>query len=248
MKVTHFIAVLCLIVTACKTSAPPSSSLQLIETGIASWYGPNFNGKPTANGETYNMKGLTAAHRTLPFNTMVKVENHDNGKSVTVRVNDRGPYAKNRIIDLSKAAAEKLDMIGPGTANVRLYASEDALYGSNITDLKVPHYTIQLGSFEDKASAVRKAATLKGARVEEVQVNKSTLFRLYYGLFTDPAKAKREQARLKTRVGMALSNRSRISSLTKATTKKITPYINLFSSLSLFDSNAIINNYITINS
>lgn len=198
----HYFASISLLLTlltvGCKTSAPSSSSLQLIETGVASWYGPNFNGKPTANGETYNMKELTAAHRTLPFNTMVRVENQDNGRSVTVRVNDRGPYAKNRIIDLSNAAAEKLDMVGPGTANVRLYASEDALRGSKITDLKVPHYTIQLGSYEDKASAASKAATLKGARVEEVQVNKSTLFRLYYGLFTDPEKAKQEQAQLKS--------------------------------------------------
>ncbi|MEQ9297149.1 MAG: septal ring lytic transglycosylase RlpA family protein [Cyclobacteriaceae bacterium] len=197
----HYFASISLLLTlltlGCKTSAPSSSSLQLIETGVASWYGPNFNGKPTATGEVYNMNGLTAAHRTLPFDTKVKVINKDNGRSVTVRVNDRGPYAKNRIIDLSKAAAQKLDMIGPGTANVRLYASEDALRGSNITDLKVPHYTIQLGSFEDKASAIRKAATLKGARVEEVQIKSNTLYRLYYGLFTDPAKAKREQARLK---------------------------------------------------
>ncbi len=186
-----------LFVTACKTSTPPSTSLQLIETGVASWYGPNFDGKPTATGEIYNMKGLTAAHRTLPFNTMVRVENQNNGRSVTVRVNDRGPYAKNRIIDLSKGAAEKLDMIGPGTANVRLYASEDALRGTKITDLKVPHYTIQLGSYQDKASAVRQARLLKGSRVEEVRVNREVVFRLYYGLFTDPSIAKRDQELLK---------------------------------------------------
>lgn len=193
----HFIILILAVASGCKTSAPPSSSLQLIETGVASCYGPNFDGKPTATGEIYNMNGLTAAHRTLPFNTMVRVENQDNGRSVTVRVNDRGPYAKNRIIDLSKAAAEKLDMIGPGTANVRLYASEDVLKNSKITDLKTPHYTIQLGSFEDKASAIRNAATLKGARVEEVQTGKAILYRLYYGLFTNPDTARQEQAQLK---------------------------------------------------
>lgn len=75
---------------------------QTIEKGVASWYGPNFHGKLTANGEKYDMYGLTAAHRTLPFNTIVKVKNMDNGESVKVRINDRGPYAKNRIIDLSK--------------------------------------------------------------------------------------------------------------------------------------------------
>ncbi len=195
--VTGHLVILALFIFSCKTSTPPSTSLQLIETGVASWYGPNFDGKPTATGEIYNMKGLTAAHRTLPFNTMVRVENQDNGRSVTVRVNDRGPYAKNRIIDLSKAAAEKLDMIGPGTANVRLYVSEDALEGTKITDLKVPHYTIQLGSYEDQASAISRATTLKGARVEEVRVGQTTLYRLYYGLFTDPDKARQEHARLK---------------------------------------------------
>ena len=85
---------------------------------MASWYGPDFHGRQTANGEKYDMNAMTAAHRTLPFNTMVLVENLDNGRSVKVRINDRGPFAKGRIIDLSKAAAEKMDMIGPGTARV----------------------------------------------------------------------------------------------------------------------------------
>lgn len=184
-------------VIGCKTAKPPSTQLQLIESGIASWYGPNFNGKPTATGEIYDMNKMTAAHRTLPFQTMVKVVNQDNGKAVTVRVNDRGPYAKNRIIDLSKGAAEKLDIIGPGTANVKLYAASDALEGTKIKDLKIPHYTIQLGSFKDKTSAMRKAATIKGARIEEVSVDGSSLYRLYYGLFTDISNARKEQQRLK---------------------------------------------------
>ncbi|HAC14758.1 MAG TPA: septal ring lytic transglycosylase RlpA family lipoprotein, partial [Bacteroidetes bacterium] len=84
-----------------------------LETGTASWYGPNFHGKHTANGEVYNQYELTAAHKTLPFNTVVKVTNLDNGKSVTVRINDRGPYAGRRVIDISRAAAEQIDMIGP---------------------------------------------------------------------------------------------------------------------------------------
>ena len=90
------------------------------EKGIASWYGPDFDAKPTANGETYNQDSMTAAHRTLPFNTLVLVENLDNGRSVVVRVNDRGPYAKDRIIDLSKRAATEIAMVGTGTARVRL--------------------------------------------------------------------------------------------------------------------------------
>jgi len=90
------------------------------EIGIASWYGPNFNGKPTANGELFDKNALTAAHRTLPLPSIVEVENLDNGKVILVRVNDRGPFAKNRIIDLSEASAKKLGFINNGTARVRV--------------------------------------------------------------------------------------------------------------------------------
>jgi len=90
------------------------------ETGIASWYGPTFYGKSTANGETYDGNALTAAHRTLPMPVNVRVTNLDNGKSIIVRVNDRGPYARGRIIDLSRRAAELLDVVQTGTAKVRV--------------------------------------------------------------------------------------------------------------------------------
>ncbi len=90
------------------------------ETGIASWYGPTFYGKRTANGEIYDGNALTAAHKTLPMPVNVRVTNLDNGKSIIVRVNDRGPYARGRIIDLSRRAAELLDVIQTGTARVRV--------------------------------------------------------------------------------------------------------------------------------
>ena len=90
------------------------------ETGIASWYGPDFYGHYTANGELYNGNALTAAHRTLPMPVNVRVTNLDNGKSIIVRVNDRGPYARGRIIDLSRRAAELLDVVQSGTARVRV--------------------------------------------------------------------------------------------------------------------------------
>ena len=89
-------------------------------TGMASWYGPGFHGKRTANGERYNMNKISAAHKTLPFGTIVRVTNLDNGKSVEARINDRGPFVKNRVIDLSKGAAKKIDMIGAGVVPVRL--------------------------------------------------------------------------------------------------------------------------------
>lgn len=107
------------------------------ETGIASWYGPTFYGKSTANGETYTGDELTAAHKTLPMPVNVRVTNLDNGKSLVVRVNDRGPYARGRIIDLSKRAAELLDVVQTGTARVRVtYLSR-----SNLGDGKPPSDT-----------------------------------------------------------------------------------------------------------
>jgi rare lipoprotein A len=90
------------------------------ETGVASWYGPTFYGRKTANGELYNGDDLTAAHKTLPMPVNVRVTNLENGKSLVVRVNDRGPYARGRIIDLSKRAAELLDVVQTGTARVRV--------------------------------------------------------------------------------------------------------------------------------
>ena len=93
--------------------------------GIASWYGPGFYGHKTASGEKFTAKGLTAAHKTLPFGTMLRVTNIDNGRSVVVRVNDRGPFVRNRIIDLSKSAAEKIGMMGTGTARVEVATLSD---------------------------------------------------------------------------------------------------------------------------
>jgi rare lipoprotein A len=100
------------------------------ETGIASWYGPTFYGKYTANGELYDGDALSAAHRTLPMPVNVRVTNLENGKSIVVRVNDRGPYARGRIIDLSRHAAELLDVVRTGTARVRVsYLSRADLPG-----------------------------------------------------------------------------------------------------------------------
>ncbi|MBS0520240.1 MAG: septal ring lytic transglycosylase RlpA family protein [Proteobacteria bacterium] len=98
----------------------PQEEFNHVETGVASWYGPGFHGKYTANGEVYNQSDHTAAHRTLQMPAILRVTNLDNGMSTTVRVNDRGPYARNRVIDLSRAAAEELGMVRTGTAHVRI--------------------------------------------------------------------------------------------------------------------------------
>ncbi len=111
------------------------------QIGIASWYGPNFNGQKTSDGEIYNMYDYTAAHKTLPMNTVVKVTNLNNGKSVIVRINDRGPFVKNRIIDLSYAAAKKIGVDVSGTAPVKIkvvkFKGNDYVSG----------YMIQVGAF-----------------------------------------------------------------------------------------------------
>ena len=98
----------------------PEEDYSYSEVGIASWYGEDFNGKPTANGERYNMNTLTAAHRTLPLPSIVRVTNLQNGRSIILRVNDRGPYVKDRIIDLSKRGAQLLGYMGQGTTKVKV--------------------------------------------------------------------------------------------------------------------------------
>ncbi len=99
---------------------PLNSANDYSETGVASWYGGRFHGRKTASGERYNQNKMTAAHKTLPFGTRVRVKNLNNGKSVSVVINDRGPFTKGRIIDVSRAAARKLDMINSGTARVQI--------------------------------------------------------------------------------------------------------------------------------
>jgi len=169
-------------------------SVRLIEQGRASWYGPDFDGKLTANGEQYDMYGMTAAHRTLPFNTLVVVKNSDSGKLVLVRINDRGPFAKNRIIDLSKKAAQDIGMIAPGTVNVNLFVGANALKNNAPANIKVASFTVQLGSFATKAKAFNHSSKIRGSRVETIQKKDRTFYRVYYGLYFE-----KEQAREKLR-------------------------------------------------
>ncbi len=103
----------------------PTVNYGYVETGIASWYGPDFHGRPTANGETYDMNALTAAHRTLPMPSIVRVVNLDNGRALALRVNDRGPFARGRIIDVSRRAAQLLGFRYRGTARVRVEIMAD---------------------------------------------------------------------------------------------------------------------------
>lgn len=166
---------------------------KLFETGIASWYGPNFDGKQTANGEIYDMNKLTAAHRTLPFNSVVKVVNKANGKSVIVRINDRGPYAKNRILDLSKKAAEEIELIKNGTAKANLFLLSNHIIPN---DLKTPQYSVQVGSYKNLNDAQRISSDIKNSRVVKVKINGSIYFRIYVGLFNTVVEAEKQKRKL----------------------------------------------------
>lgn len=165
-----------------------------IQTGTASWYGPDFQGRNTANGEVYDMNEMTAAHKTLPFNTQVIVENQANGKRIQLRINDRGPYAKDRVIDLSRAGAEAIDMIGPGTAPVKIFVLDDGT--GNVYPTK-PRYTVQLGSYDYRDAAEQKSSRIRSSYVAEVQVNGVTYYRVYFGDFENPVIAIEAMNRLK---------------------------------------------------
>jgi rare lipoprotein A len=128
-----------------QSPAPPG----YLEEGNASWYGVPFNGRRASNGEIYDMYKLTAAHRTLPFETMVRVTNLNNGKSTTVRITDRGPFVDNRIIDLSLAAAREIESVGPGVVPVRVEVLTPGI------DPTGGFFTVQVGAFRDQANAQR---------------------------------------------------------------------------------------------
>jgi rare lipoprotein A len=130
------------------------------EKGIASWYGGKFQGRRTANGEVYDMNGVSAAHKTLPFDTRVRVDNLDNGQSMVVRINDRGPFIKGRIIDLSLGAAEQIDMVQAGVAEVRITVVEEPTPTILDGDFAGREYRIQVGAFLELSNAQALAADL----------------------------------------------------------------------------------------
>jgi rare lipoprotein A len=148
------------------------------ERGIASWYGDPYHGRTSANGEVFNMNEKTAAHRTMPFGTWVRVENESNSKRVNVRITDRGPFVGDRIIDLSRKAAEDIAMIGPGTAMVKLTVI-DAPRGE-----VVEKYGVQIAAWEDrlKAEALKKEIerVVKPVRVVE-KLGSPVLYRVIAG-------------------------------------------------------------------
>ena len=187
------------------TVMPSSAGYQ--ERGVASWYGKKFHGNLTSNRETYDMYGMTAAHKTLPLPTYVRVRNLRNNKSITVRVNDRGPFVHNRIIDLSYTAAMKLDMIKDGTSLVEVTAinfdappgdrpvrrSTPAVAPEIVVDqpvIAINRIYVQVGAFGDRSNAERRLgglslAGVKDAFIHEERSPERTLYRVRIGPVAD---------------------------------------------------------------
>lgn len=159
-----------------------------VERGVASWYGPTFHGVNTSMGEPYDMYGMSAAHKTLPLPAYARITNLKNGKSIVVRINDRGPFVANRIIDLSYTAAAKLDMLREGTTLVEVRALTPAAPDmlTRTAESPPPELYMQAGAFADKDNAERLLARLHAAGMTAAAVvppiaTKSHLFRVRVG-------------------------------------------------------------------
>ncbi|MBF0567230.1 MAG: septal ring lytic transglycosylase RlpA family protein [Nitrospirae bacterium] len=170
---------------------------------IASWYGPDFHGKLTASGERYDMYAMTAAHKTLPFGTILKLTNPDTGVSVTVTVTDRGPFVAGRDIDLSYRAAKEVGVIGPGVLAVMVqYMGRDMKYARyvRVSESTGSSYTIQTAAYEDRQNAERLKATLEmsytGVFIKQAAINGKTYYRVRVGHYSEKEKAMSNAKRL----------------------------------------------------
>ncbi len=172
------------------------------EVGGASWYGEPYHGRPTTSGEVYDMHQLTAAHRTLPIGTWVMVTNLHNGRSVEVRINDRGPFKEGRVIDLSYAAARLLDVVGPGVVPVRLRVTR-LPRSADGTPIGATRYTVQVGSFVNRAYALalkeELGRTFDGVFMASRVIGGETYYRVRVGTFASREQASRVAARLAAR-------------------------------------------------
>lgn len=182
-----------------KRYEPLRESNGFVEEGLASWYGPDFHGKPTSCGEIYDMHALTSAHKTLPLGVSVRVTNQKNGKFVVVRVNDRGPFVGNRIIDLSYAAAKELDIVAAGTAPVRIEALGFQQGGGYAApaDYRSGPFTVQVASFKDQENARRLSTQLKKqygtSTIQSGWVKESLFHRVRVGTYPTVAAANQAQ-------------------------------------------------------
>ena len=188
---------------------PLASARGFVQTGIASWYGRKFHNRKTANGETYNMYAMTAAHKTLPLGTWVRVQNLENNRQIVVRINDRGPFVYGRIIDLSYAGAKKIGIVGKGTAKVRITALGRATSFSAKTKAPVSfrpvdywkgNFTVQVGAFQIKKNALkyrhRLSKTNKNVHIVSFRDGRGVFYRVRIGRFTSLKDAMRFREKL----------------------------------------------------
>jgi rare lipoprotein A len=177
------------------------------EVGLASWYGPDFHGRKTSSGDVYDMYQLTAAHRELPLGTWILVTNLENGRSVELRVNDRGPFVGDRIVDVSYAAGRLLGMIGPGVVPVRLTVTQPAIAPGGIPLGATARFAVQAGSFNslENARAVERslAEGFPGVEVVRRVIGAETYFRVWVGNFSRRSEAQAVAERLAAR-GLAV--------------------------------------------
>lgn len=177
---------------------PIDSANGFVQTGKASWYGSQFHGRKTSNGESYNMYDMTAAHKTLPMDTWVSVHNLENNKKIVVRINDRGPFVQGRIIDLSYTGAKRIGLVGPGTAQVRVTALGQASSYSEKTkepitfrpvDYWKGNFTVQIGAFKVKTNAEnyqnKLSKTHENAHINTFTDDRGTFYRVRIGKFSN---------------------------------------------------------------
>lgn len=168
-----------------KTYYPLKSAHGFVEVGTASWYGPGFHGKKTANGERFNQYAMTAAHKLLPLGTKVRVTHLGNGRSIIVRINDRGPFVEDRVIDLSRGAATRLNMMGSGTARVRVQSLGGIPQMRDDGDLTGPFY-VQVGAFASKENAYRLVRILtKSGHKGRLEFGSNNMWNVQVGPWPD---------------------------------------------------------------
>jgi rare lipoprotein A len=188
------------LIHGCSTAPPPvhrfpGYPIGYVEQGMASWYGPGFHGNKTANGERYDMYRLTAAHRTLPLGSIAVVRSFSSGRHVTVRINDRGPFARGRILDLSLAGAQALGMTGNGTDEIEL-----RVVGYTPRPEGMGFLRLQVGAFSDlqnaKALYERIRVDYPGGRVVQAELPEGRLYRVQVGQYLTEAEAQQASTRI----------------------------------------------------
>lgn len=179
----------------------PGYPVGFVERGVASWYGPGFHGNKTANGERYDMHQLTAAHRTLPLGSIAVVRSMSTGRQVTVRINDRGPFARGRVLDLSLAGAQALEMTGSGTDEIELRVVG---YQGKLADAGA--LRVQVGSFSEQQNALNLLERAKQfypvGRVQVVDLPEGKRYRVQIGQFSSEAQAEAAATHLESLLGL----------------------------------------------